>query len=695
MSISTVAAGRDTERPQGGRRRLPAIDGIRGLASVALLTVHVGMFSGLLGTKALGTPRPPSNFLGAFFVSGLPSFIGPFFVLPALFLYLPVAKAIISGKPRPAQGPNLVRRLLRLLPAYYLMYLVVLLAFNRHAIDGIWYVLRPIFLLQVYLPSPFVPKLMNGMEVTWTVPSMVQWYLFLPLIAWGVHRFAARGATPAARARRLMVPVPVLIVVGLGWLFFVKAQGWDNRIVFWWPQGFAPTIGIGMALAIMLALAQVSPNDTSRVLRAAASRPHLFWLGALAVYLVNCARPFSVIGMDAIYSTSGLLVTYLMVAAFGLLSVLPLVAPGTNSRLLTATLANRPVAYIGRISYGIYLWHFAMMHLYLQPGAVFGGAARPIRELYATAGFWELELFTLGGSILMATLSYYLFELPLAARYERYLARRRAAADAPAPPAPPAIRGGTRAAPAPVEATVAAMDTDQARAAVEAAVTDRDAIQANLVELERHLEQHRMSEAELSGETRTRWTAVSADLRSLWDVFTAYGAAVDEAALALTESGRSSPGHRARITYLLTTPTVLVARAPAPLNKRRITDNGRTLMTVADAVEEMDQIFSRIGDFVVSVTEVRDRVSRHLDELGRELERIPREGDPDALAADALDRVGAELDRLRRTLRTDPLSLLLDGGDIDRLRDDVAALRGVVRTATAPDSRANGTSPTG
>ena len=245
-----------------GGDRDPAIFGIRGLAALALLTVHVAMFSGLLGTKALGTPRPPSNFLGAFFVSGLPSFIGVFFVLPALYLYLPLARAIIAGRPRPPQGATMVRRLMRLLPAYYLMYLVVLVALNRDAIDGPWYVLRPLLLLQIYSPSPFAPHFINGMEVSWTVPSMVQWYLALPLIAWASHRFAARGATPVARARRLLLPVPVLIGIGVGWLFFVKGNGWDNRMVFWWPQGFAPTIGIGLGLAVLLALSQVSPGDT-------------------------------------------------------------------------------------------------------------------------------------------------------------------------------------------------------------------------------------------------------------------------------------------------------------------------------------------------------------------------------------------------------------------------------------------------
>lgn len=304
MSVNTKDRGARATFVAGGGRS-PAIDGVRGLAAVALLTVHVALFTGLLGTKAFGELRPPSNVFGAFLVSGLPSFIGVLFVLPATFLYLPIAKSIIAGTRRPPSGKAFLRRLLRLLPGYYVMYLIVLFTLNREHIDGIWYVLRPILLLQVFSQDPRQPQLMNGMEITWTVPTMVQWYAILPLIGWAVHRFASRGATPENRARRLMLPVPILIIVGVAWLFFVKGNGWDNRMVFWWPQGFAPTIGIGIGLAVMLARAQLNPNSTPKLLQLAKARPNLFWLAAVVMYVINCARPFSVIGMDAIYSTSG------------------------------------------------------------------------------------------------------------------------------------------------------------------------------------------------------------------------------------------------------------------------------------------------------------------------------------------------------------------------------------------------------
>ncbi|MDI1461467.1 acyltransferase [Catellatospora sp. KI3] len=653
MGTPSGAVARD-----GAKSRSAAVYGIRGIAAMGLLTVHVAMFSGLLGTRAFGEPRPPSNFFGSFLVSGMPSFIGVMFVLPAMYLYLPLAQAIISGERRPPQGRSFVKRLLRLLPAYYVMYLVVLLAFNRNAIDGVWFVLRPIFLLQVYLPTPFKPNFVNGMEVTWTVPSMVQWYIFLPLIAWAVHRFAARGATPLARAKRLLIPVPILFGVGVAWLFVVKMNSLDNRMVFWWPQGFAPTIGIGMGIAVLLALSKVSPKDTPGIFRLAADKPHLFWLGALGVYLVNCTRPFSVIGMDAIYSTAGLLVTYLMVAAFGLLATLPLAVPGARAHAVERVLALKPLAHLGKVSYGIYLWHFAMMHFYLQGGAVLTGDTRPIRELYGVAGFWELELFVGIGSIVVATLSFYLVEQPVARWGDALLRRwgaRAGGGGLPAGGGRPALGGSG----GPAGAVVLAEE-----------VTRRDAIRANLIDLERSFGRQLLARGSLTGQTRQRWEAASADLVVLWDLFGSYSSVVDEA----------GGGRAGRAGVPLAEAPVLFTGAPAPLGQRHIADSGSTRLTVEAAVTRMDEMFTRVAELVTTVETVWAGVTERLVDIGARLARV-RGLDP-ALDA-AIVAAEAGLFRLHATLSRDPLALWRDGAvdltAVDELAQEVDEI-----TAKAP-----------
>jgi peptidoglycan/LPS O-acetylase OafA/YrhL len=407
------------------------IDGVRGLCALGLVFTHVAMVAGLIGTREVPSGHAEgTNAAGAFFASGLQVLAGVFFVLSGLFLYLPFARAVIAGTRRPDATSSFVRRALRLLPAYYAMYLVVLLAFNSQSIDSVWYVLRPILLMQVY-----DDVLMHGMEVTWTVPAMAQWYLALPLIAWATHRFATRGATPVARAYRLMLPVPLLFALGFGWLLYVKLGELGTRMLFWWPMGLATFVGVGIALGVMLALSQASPKDTPKLFRLAAAHPNLFLLGAVAALFVNSARPFSEIGMDDVYTLNGLVVTYLLFGLFGLLLVTPLVAPGTHSRLAEVALANKPVAYLGRISYGVYLWHFAVMHFYLQGDSAFGGGTLMIFQLRGAAGFGELFLVTVLGAVAVASVSYYLLERPLLRWGERYTQRRRLrTAEAPAQP---------------------------------------------------------------------------------------------------------------------------------------------------------------------------------------------------------------------------------------------------------------------
>lgn len=682
MSATVAKANARPVTPRGSKR-LPALDGIRGLAAIALLTVHVAMIAGLLGTRAFGTPKPPSDPVGAFFVSGLSVFIAVFFMVPGMFFYLPFAKAVIAGTKPAAGNRPVLRRMIRLLPAYWLMCAVALLTLNRSAIDSVWYFLRPMLLLHFYTPSPFVPNLMNGLEVTWTVPSMIEWYLALPVLAWAVHKFAARGATPVSRARRLMLPVPVLIAIGVGWLFFVKAHDWDNRIVFWWPQGFAPEIGVGMALGVMLALAQVAPESTPRLLRLAISRPNLFWLSALVVYVINCLRPFSTIGMDSIYSVSGLLATYLLVVLFGL-SVMPplaLAASGTCSvqakdQMAMKVLGARPLAYLGRISYGIYLWHFAIMYFFFQPGSIISGHAEPLRTFYAKAGFWQLWLITMAGAALMASLSYYLVERPVIAWSERYLAgRKRGEATAAR------LRLQTGAAHA---LTGPVMTAEQAAAAVAAAAGDREAIQANLLDLDNSSGKRLLSAAGVVGLSKQRWTAASTELAALWELFIAYSAVVEQAESLATAGGWSGAA-LAEVTRLLNGPgAVVVTRPPAPLAQRDITDNGRLMLTVPEAVAEMRRLFTSVAQVVTAAEDAWNHLTDQLDAISADLAEARREADqsPDAALSGLLTTAESELALKRQLLSSDPLRLCPDG------QPPAAALGHLREEADAACSRA-------
>ena len=115
--------------------------------------------------------------------------------------------------------------------------------------------------------------------------------------------------------------------------------------------------------------------------------------------------------------------------AFGLL--LPAVFGDVRRGLVRRILANRALLYIGMVSYGLYLWHLAVI-------------IQLVRWDYASVDFvhpWVAWLIpTLAAGMALASLSYYLVERP-ALSLKRLVPDRRP--DQPgavsAPAAPPAL----------------------------------------------------------------------------------------------------------------------------------------------------------------------------------------------------------------------------------------------------------------
>jgi peptidoglycan/LPS O-acetylase OafA/YrhL len=400
------------------KKRVPHFDGLRGLCSVSLLVVHVAWTAGLVGSYN----EAPSNLPAATLISALQTMVGVFFLLSGLFLYRPFARSIIAGTPRPELGPYFARRALRLLPVYYVVTAVALLFINFGSIDSLWYVLRPVLLMQNY-----DPVWMAGMDVTWSVPTEIQWYFALPVIAWLSQFYARRGATPAIRARRLMIPIAVLVVVGFAWFGYIHLPSMGiYPTEFWWPVGMASIIAFGMGLAVMSALTQVSPKDKPRLFALASRRPNWLWFAAFLVFVVSAIKPFGRAGYGDYDTLAGSLIFYALFTVFCTLVVLPIVAPGTRSKLIDGVLGNRVVVFLGRISYGVYLWHFIIMNLYFMNGSIFGSDPRQVPALRGLAGFWELESAVLLGSIAVATLTFYCVERPAMRWGERRIEARKA-----------------------------------------------------------------------------------------------------------------------------------------------------------------------------------------------------------------------------------------------------------------------------
>lgn len=391
------------------KKRVPVLDGIRGICALGVVFTHVA-FATFVRSAAAG---PKHHDIWSILAAGQLS-IGPFFIMSGLLLYRPFVRRTFSGTPRPTMGRFFLRRATRIIPAFWLVVVFDLLVLNYDNLHGSWDVLRPLLAMHIYDFHFYA-----GMDVLWTVPTEVQFYVLLPLMGWATHRLARGVSDPVRKARRMIIPLSGLIVVELGWTAYLHVfyKSWTSQ--YYYPFGVAGLFGIGMIMAVWSVLAETAPHRAPRLFSAAVKRPNLFLLGALAVYAINCAQPFGVPGTADWQTTPAALVRDLCLLAFSFLIMVPLVVPGASSRVMNVVLGNPVMRYLGRISYGIYLWHFTMMYLRFKSGSVFGKTV-PVQMLLGKFEFWELFIPTLLGTVVAASVSFFLLERPLIKVVERW-----------------------------------------------------------------------------------------------------------------------------------------------------------------------------------------------------------------------------------------------------------------------------------
>lgn len=412
-------------------KRVGRLDGVRALCALGVAAVHTSFAAGVMGAY---TAKPGNEVLATLLAGLRPLALGPFFVLSGMLLYRPFARWTLTGSSRPRLGPFMAKRLARLWPAYVLLALVCVFLLNYDAVDGPWYVLRPILMLQVYDYTWIA-----GMDPAWTVPAEMQYYLALPLLAVLMHWMAGRTADPVKKARRMMIPPAAITVASAVWTWWIhRPEMGVYPEEYWWPFAVGGAFALGMAMAVVHVLAEMKPHDRPALYRVAARRPLLLCGAAVALYAVNCTQPFGRPGYGD-YEGVGLAVTqYFLLLAFSFLVVMPLSVPEAKSRVIDAVVANPVVRYLGRISYGIYLWHFAIMYFWFETGSVFGTEPALMQQLRGTISFPELMSAVLVGSVLAASLSHYLVERPVIDAVGRWARRKEATASAtaPAPAAP-------------------------------------------------------------------------------------------------------------------------------------------------------------------------------------------------------------------------------------------------------------------
>jgi peptidoglycan/LPS O-acetylase OafA/YrhL len=368
-------AGRvDTTRPAHAGRLgyRPGLDGLRALAILTVLVFHVGAFA---GEKTLG-----GGFLGVqvfFVISG--------FLITALL----VEEHERNGTIR--LGFFYVRRALRLFPALFAVVAAAVIYASFAPNDQLHETWREAIAAIFYWDNWF-----HGLNIgnptillhTWSLSIEEQFYVVWPLLL-----LLVLGLAGSRWRRELwLLPLALAAAAAIARAGVSLAHPHSFQRLYFGTDTRADALLIGCTLA--LAWARGVPRWLERLLVRLAL-PALAVLAALMWLATVPGRSLYVYGLLACSLASAVLIANAVTG---------------RPALLVRGLELPALVFVGKISYGLYLWHYLVFWIVRDYTGGWSQATRvPLELALATA---------------VAVASYYVLELPIVRRKARFTPQR-------------------------------------------------------------------------------------------------------------------------------------------------------------------------------------------------------------------------------------------------------------------------------
>lgn len=354
-------------------RHFGGLDALRAIAALCIVEFHA------VGIYARGSaPGAWTHDWVARLDVGVPIF----FLLSAFLLYRPFVRARLERAEARVRA-YAWRRVLRIYPAYWVALVVATLAL------GLSGTLAPRYLL--LLQSYWSDTVAGGLPQAWTLCIEVAFYAFLPVWAWLVRRLNA-PELPALGVLFAVSVVYKLVVLGAIVGDHVGAvDPWIVALPAYWD-----TFALGMGLAAI---------STRRPIP---GHPAAWWLAAAALFVLS-AKGAGLAHPSAEGFTHGQVwVRHYLYTAIAFCALAgALTGPGP--------LETRPLRALGRISYGIYLYHLTVL------GLLGKWDLASLEDSVHPYILWSL--FAVAGTLLFATASWFVVERP-ALSLKRYAGPR-------------------------------------------------------------------------------------------------------------------------------------------------------------------------------------------------------------------------------------------------------------------------------
>jgi len=382
--------------------RFPCFDGLRAMAALAVVITHVSFATG----------SNTSTLVGYVF-DHLDVGVSVFFVLSGFLLYRPFVAAHLSARPGPSLRRYATRRFLRIYPAYWIALTFFLFGARTIHFHNAGDYVAFYALVHIYWRQ----RVLGGIVATWSLAVEVSFYVFLPVYALVMSRWAGQQRRTA---RAEATGVAVLYVAGLTFHALALLILTHPAPATLWLPCQIDLFALGMGLAVASAWA-AQTGAVPRVLAAAGRHPAWCWLAAavaftLAATALHLPRTFGDLPKRG---EMGRQILYGLTALF---LVLPAVFGRQEHGAIRRSLRSRPAELLGLISYGIFLWHSDWVKKLVEWGGL---------GWISQARFASVLVLTLALTLPCAALSYVVIERPLI----RLSHRRSAPAGQPQPAA--------------------------------------------------------------------------------------------------------------------------------------------------------------------------------------------------------------------------------------------------------------------
>ena len=363
-----------------------ALDSLRGFSTILIVVYHT--FS------ASGYPAAHAESFGAY-IGRLNVGVAIFFLLSGFLIFRPFVHVLIHNLPLPEVRSFYLKRAARIIPGYWFA------LFFLAGIDSLTIPNASGFLRNIFLVNPFTTSnVFSGIRQSWTLSVELSFYLLVPVFVLLLLQQSMRKNRPISISTLFLAISLLFIGTYVFRLFHHLTHFWFLETANIWLPSHMDTIGLGMSIAVLVEAPETS-RLASKIRTIIANHSGLLFLCSILVWMLSANINMTIGIVQADFHVD--LLCHFLYSIASLLLVAPLcVAPKS---LLTKILSLRLFAWLGTISYGIYLWHMAFL------GGNFAEKYMPYTE---NDGQIVLRfLVVLPASIAIASLSYYVLERPI------------------------------------------------------------------------------------------------------------------------------------------------------------------------------------------------------------------------------------------------------------------------------------------